>query len=53
MRKGTVRLFTQGLTPEEERLTCIEVINDFTKLNQAIAESGEKEKRVAVIPEGP
>jgi len=53
MRKGLVRLFTQGLTPEEERLTGIEVINDLAKFNQAVRKSGNKEKRVVVIPEGP
>jgi len=52
-RKGTVRLFTQGLKSDEKRLTGVEVISDLDTLNQAIMKSGNKEKRVAVIPEGP
>jgi hypothetical protein len=53
MRKGTVHLFTQALSPEERRLTGVEIIDDLAELHQAIVKSAEKTKRIAVIPEGP
>jgi nickel-dependent lactate racemase len=52
-RMGTVRLFTQGLTPDEERLTGVEVFSDLTEFSRAIARSGFSEKQALVIPEGP
>ncbi|MEE9557223.1 MAG: hypothetical protein V3V76_08185, partial [Candidatus Adiutricales bacterium] len=52
-RKGTVRLFTRGLTPDEERLTGVEVFSDLTEFSRAIARSGFSEKQALVIPEGP
>ena len=53
MRRGTVRLFTQALSPEERRLTGVEIIDDIEALMAAIKKSAGAEGRVAVIPEGP
>ena len=53
MRRGTVRLFTQALSPEERGLTGVEVIDRPEDLLAAIKASAQKEGRVAVIPEGP
>lgn len=52
-RKGRVHLFTRGLTPDEERLTGVEVFSDLTEFSRAIARSGFIEKQALVIPEGP
>lgn len=53
MRKGTVHLYTQGLSREEAKLTGVEVIGDLDALQRAIAASARKGGRLAVIPEGP
>ena len=53
MRRGTVRLFTQGLSAAERRLTGVEIIDDKDALMAAISRSAGKDGRVAVIPEGP
>ncbi len=53
MRRGTVRLFTQGLSAAERRLTGVEIIDDKEALMAAISRSAGKDGRVAVIPEGP
>ncbi|WP_033068275.1 nickel-dependent lactate racemase [Thalassospira australica] len=52
MRVGKVQLYTNGLDPEEKRITCVEVIDDLDQaIAQSIAQSGDMD--VAIIPEGP
>jgi nickel-dependent lactate racemase len=53
MRKGTVHLYTQGLSKEEQALTGITVSDDLTDFLTAIKESVGNGSRVAVLPEGP
>jgi nickel-dependent lactate racemase len=53
MRKGTVHLYTQGLSREEAKLAGVEVITDLDALQRAVAASARKGGRLAVIPEGP
>ena len=52
MRLGRVQLFTQGLDPEERRITGVEIV---PSIDRAIAESVVRhdDMEVAVIPEGP
>jgi lactate racemase len=52
MRLGRVQLFTQGLDPEERRITGVEIV---PSIDRAIAESVVRhdDMAVAVIPEGP
>jgi nickel-dependent lactate racemase len=52
MRLGRVQLFTQGLNPEEMRITGVEIV---PSVDQAIADSVVRhdDMAVAVIPEGP
>jgi nickel-dependent lactate racemase len=52
MRRGRVQFFTTGLSPEERRLTGVEMIDS---MEEAIAASVERtgDPEVAVIPEGP
>jgi nickel-dependent lactate racemase len=52
MRIGRVQLYTSGLSPEERRVTGVEVIDSIDHaVEQSVLRSGDPE--VAVIPEGP
>jgi nickel-dependent lactate racemase len=52
MRRGKIHLYTEGLTPEERRLTGVNVIESLQEaLAKAVEERGDG--RLAVIPEGP
>ncbi len=52
MRVGKVQLYTKGLSAEEKRITCVEVVDDLDQaIAQSIAQSGDFD--VAIIPEGP
>lgn len=55
MRIGKIRLYTQGLSKQDQALTGVEVIDSLEELYQALRRSVERdpERRVAVIPEGP
>jgi nickel-dependent lactate racemase len=53
MRKGSVRLFTRSLSEEERRLTGVEIIDQLSALESAIAQSAAGSGKIAVIPEGP
>lgn len=52
MKRATIHLFSQCLTPEEKRLTGVRSVE---ALSDAIAECVRKkqDKRLAVVPEGP
>ena len=52
MRVGRVQLFTEGLDPEERRITCVD---NVALVDKAIAESVARhdDMDVAIIPEGP
>ncbi|TCK23686.1 nickel-dependent lactate racemase [Ancylobacter aquaticus] len=52
MRVGRIQLHTTGLTPEERRITAVEIVPD---LNEAIAASLARsgDNALAIIPEGP
>jgi len=51
-RRGRVALYTTGLTPEERRITGVDIVTD---LDEAVADSIRRsgDRAVAVIPEGP
>jgi hypothetical protein len=52
MRIGRVQLYTSGLSPEERRVSGVEVIDSIDQaVAQSIARSGDAD--VAIIPEGP
>ena len=52
MRIGRVQLYTSGLSPEERRVTGVEVIDSVDHaVEQSVLRSGDPD--VAVIPEGP
>ena len=52
MRIGRVQLYTTGLSPEERRVTGVEIIDSVDEaIAQSVARSGDSE--VAIIPEGP
>ena len=53
MRIGQIHLFTQGLTPELQTYTGVNIISDRQELDRAIRASVGPGGRVAVIPEGP
>ena len=53
MRRGNVHLYTKGLSPQHQKLTGVEVIDRKDELIHRIAESLDRDKRIAVIPEGP
>src|SRR5271166_1964267 len=52
MRVGRISLYTSGLTPEERRITGVDIVTD---LDEAVADSIRRsgDRAVAVIPEGP
>ncbi|MBV9289268.1 MAG: nickel-dependent lactate racemase [Hyphomicrobiales bacterium] len=52
MRLGRVALYTTGLTPDERRITGVEIVTD---LDGAVADSIRRsgDRALAVIPEGP
>jgi lactate racemase len=51
-RLGRVALYTTGLTPEERRITGVDIVTD---LDEAVADSVRRsgDRALAVIPEGP
>jgi len=51
-RRGRVALYTTGLTPEERRITGVDIVTD---LDEAVADSIGRsgDRALAVIPEGP
>jgi len=52
MRVGRVQLYTSGLSPEERRVTGVEIVDSLDEaVARSVAQSGDAE--VAVIPEGP
>lgn len=52
MRRGRVFLYTTGLSPEERRLTGVELVDDLdAALAQSLRRHGDPE--IAFIPEGP
>ncbi|MFO1074172.1 MAG: nickel-dependent lactate racemase [Geminicoccaceae bacterium] len=52
MRLGRVRLYTTGLTGEERRITCVDLVASVEEaIAAAIAAHGDAE--IAVVPEGP
>ncbi|WP_430476036.1 nickel-dependent lactate racemase [Thalassospira lucentensis] len=52
MRVGKVQLYTKGLSEEEKRITCVDVVDDLDQaIAQSIVQSGDFD--VAIIPEGP
>jgi nickel-dependent lactate racemase len=55
MRKGTIRLYTQGLGRQDLALTGVESFTDLDQFHQAIHKSVRRsdDSAVAVIPEGP
>jgi nickel-dependent lactate racemase len=52
MRLGTIQMYTTGLTPEERRITGVEIV---PSLDEAVARAMalHRDDAVAVIPEGP
>ena len=50
MGAGQIHLFTRGLSPEEGRLTGVDMVQE---LEQAVLKSAQEHKKLAVIPEGP
>ena len=53
MRKGQVHLYTKGLSRQQHKLTGVAVIDSKDELIRRIAASLDRDKRIAVIPEGP
>ena len=53
MRKGRIHLYTQGLDRHQQKLTGVEVIDDPEAFVRRIAASMGRDRRIAVIPEGP
>lgn len=52
MRRGTVQLFSEGLTGDARRLTGVDMIESVEQaVAESVAESGDP--HVAIVPEGP
>jgi nickel-dependent lactate racemase len=52
MKTGTVHLYSECLTKEEQALTGVKMVTSLTEAIQRSAEE-KKDNRVAVVPEGP
>jgi nickel-dependent lactate racemase len=52
MKAGTIHLFSECLTKEEQALTGVKVITSLTEAIQRSVEE-KKDNHVAVVPEGP
>jgi hypothetical protein len=54
MRRGTrAAVYPAALSDEERRLTGVEIIDQLSALESAIAQSAAGSGKIAVIPEGP